>query len=201
MPDPLERIEQFRNMTLADPDNELGHFSLGKALLDANRPTEASASLERTLELNPALSKVHQLLAMARLGKNDREGAIAALTAGVTVADQRGDLMPRDEMIAMLKDLGAPVPAIRQNAAPAQAVGECQVMCKRCGQIGPKLAKAPFKNDFGQKILAHICQPCWRAAIGQGTKVINELRLPMHDPQAQRIWDQHIREFLNLEGK
>ena len=31
-----------------------------------------------------------------------------------------------------------------------------------------------------------------------GTKVINELRLPLSDPQAQKVWDQHIREFLNL---
>jgi Fe-S cluster biosynthesis and repair protein YggX len=31
-----------------------------------------------------------------------------------------------------------------------------------------------------------------------GTKVINELRLPLSDPQAQKIFDQHMREFLNL---
>jgi hypothetical protein len=31
-----------------------------------------------------------------------------------------------------------------------------------------------------------------------GTKVINELRLPLSDPQAQKLWDQHVREFLNL---
>jgi hypothetical protein len=29
--------------------------------------------------------------------------------------------------------------------------------------------------------------------------VINELRLPLSDPQAQKMWDQHIREFLNLK--
>jgi hypothetical protein len=29
--------------------------------------------------------------------------------------------------------------------------------------------------------------------------VINELRLPLSDPQAQVAWDQHIREFLNLK--
>jgi len=36
-------------------------------------------------------------------------------------------------------------------------------------------------------------------AIKMGTKVINELRLPMNDPQAQTIWDQHIRAFLGLQ--
>jgi hypothetical protein len=29
--------------------------------------------------------------------------------------------------------------------------------------------------------------------------VINELRLPLADPQAQKMWDQHVREFLNLK--
>ncbi len=31
-----------------------------------------------------------------------------------------------------------------------------------------------------------------------GTKVINELRLPLSDPQAQKIFAQHEKEFLNL---
>ena len=46
----------------------------------------------------------------------------------------------------------------------------------------------------------NICGECWREWIGMGTKVINELRLPLSDPQAQKIWDQHIAEFLNLEA-
>jgi hypothetical protein len=29
--------------------------------------------------------------------------------------------------------------------------------------------------------------------------VINELRLPLADPQAQKVFDQHMKEFLNLE--
>ena len=32
-----ERIERFRTMAEADPQNELGHFSLGRALMDAGR--------------------------------------------------------------------------------------------------------------------------------------------------------------------
>jgi Fe-S cluster biosynthesis and repair protein YggX len=72
------------------------------------------------------------------------------------------------------------------------------VMCKRCGRAGPRLAKPPFRNSFGQEIYDSTCAACWREAIGMGTKVINELRLPMSDPQAQKVWDQHIREFLNL---
>jgi Fe-S cluster biosynthesis and repair protein YggX len=102
-------------------------------------------------------------------------------------------------MIAQLKDLGAAVPELKSvPGAPPQAVGEGQVLCKRCGKAGAKLARPPFKSQFGQDIYSGTCAACWREAIGMGTKVINELRLPMNDPQAQKVWDQHIREFLNL---
>jgi tetratricopeptide (TPR) repeat protein len=47
------RIEQFKKMAEADPTNELGHFSLGKAYLDAQMPGPAIASFGRVLELNP----------------------------------------------------------------------------------------------------------------------------------------------------
>ena len=83
-------------------------------------------------------------------------------------------------------------------AAPQQPVGEGQVLCKRCGKVGPKLARPPFKSEFGQEIYDKICGLCWREAIAMGTKVINELRLPLADPKAQQVWDQHIREFLGL---
>ena len=32
-----------------------------------------------------------------------------------------------------------------------------------------------------------------------GTKVINELGLPLANPKAQEIYDQHMKEFLMLE--
>ena len=56
------RIEQFKNMTEADPENELGHFSLGKAYLDAGQFDDAAASLRRVLELNAEFSKAYALL-------------------------------------------------------------------------------------------------------------------------------------------
>lgn len=191
------RIEQFRKMTDADPTNEIGHFSLGRELLAAGDLQGAIGSLQRVIELNPNISKAYQLLGDAMQKKGDLPGAVGVWTRGVTTADARGELMPRDEMIKLLKDAGAAVPELTNKQA-AQAAGEGEVLCKRCGKVKPKLARAPFKNAFGQEIYANICTDCWREAIGLGTKVINELRLPLSDPQAQKVWDQHIREFLNL---
>ena len=191
------RIEQFRKMAGDDPDNELGHFSLGRAYLDAGRDAEAIESLERAISINPNLSKAYQFVATALLRQGRRDRAIERLTEGVKKADERGDVLPRGEMTRMLTELGAPVPELKSRQA-AQPVGEGQVQCRRCGRVAAKLARPPFRSAFGQQIYDNICTDCWREAIGMGTKVINELRLPLNDPQASKLWDQHVREFLNL---
>ncbi len=197
MADSNARIEQFKKMASDDPNNELGHFSLGRAYLDAGMNAEAVRSFDRVLEINPNITKAYQLLATALLKQEQRETAIERLTRGVQVADARGDLMPKNEMIGMLKELGAPVPALKKSA-DAAVVAEGQVLCQRCKRVGPKLSSPPFRKAVGQEIQQKICADCWREWIGQGTKVINELRLPLSDPQAQKMYDQHMLEFLNL---
>ena len=195
-----QRIEQFRKMAEADPENELGHFSLGRAYLDAGQLAEAVGSFRRALQINSSLSKAYQLLAEALLKQGSKEDAIVELTHGVKVADGRGDLSPKNEMIKMLQQLGAPVPQLQHAAVPAAAeVGGDQVLCARCGQAGKKMASPPFSNAQGKLIHEKICAPCWQEWIRMGTKVINELRLPLSDPQAQKIFDQHMVEFLNLK--
>ena len=198
MSDINERIERFKTMADADPQNELGHFSLGRALMDAGRFGDAIEPFRRALAINKNLSKAYQLTAQCLLKENRQGEAVATLTEGVKIADARGDMMPRNEMVETLKSLGAAVPEIKTAQAPAQAVGEGQVLCKRCGHLAAKLPSQPMRNDLGKQVYENICAACWREAIGQGTKVINELRLDLSDPRAQKIWDQNIREFLNL---
>ncbi len=197
MSDTQSRLEQFRKMATDDPNNELGHFSLGRALLDAGMHDEAITSFARTIELNPNISKAYQLMAQAQLKANRKDEAIKTLTKGAEVANARGDLMPRNEMTSMLKELGASAP---EFSAPqtAEPVGEGQIRCKRCSRVMPKMASPPFRNEQGKLIQENICAECWREWIPTGTKVINELRLPLNDPQASKIYDQHMLEFLNL---
>ncbi|WP_428937251.1 Fe(2+)-trafficking protein [Fontivita pretiosa] len=197
MTDTQARIEQFRRMSEADPNNELGHFSLGRALLDAGEYAEAAKCFQRVIALNPNIGKVYQLLAQAQLALGQRDLAIESLKTGARTAHNRGDLLPKNEMLKMLRELGVEMPELDAAATPQQ-VGEGQVHCKRCGQVKSKLPAPPFRNAFGQQIQQNTCADCWREAIAFGTKVINELRLPMADPQAQQIWNHHIREFLNL---
>src|SRR3990172_3705726 len=120
------RIQQFKQMAEADPHNELGHFSLGKAYLDAGRFDDAVGPLTRALDLNPTMSKGYQLLGEAfdRAGK--RAKAIEVMTKGVTIPDEQGDRMPRDAMAKVLRDWGAPVPTfktVERSGADASAGG------------------------------------------------------------------------------
>ena len=198
--DSASRIEQFKKMAEADPGNELGHFSLGRAYLDAGQYENAVESLRRVVEINPNISKAYQLLAEGQLALGKRDSAIQMLTMGVRIANERGDQMPKNAMIAKLQELGAPVPEFASKAtAPAPQVGEGQIVCSRCGRVSPKMAHAPFSNAQGKLIHEKVCGDCWREWIGMGTKVINEMRLPLADPQAQKIFDQHMFEFLNLK--
>jgi len=197
MADAASRIEQFRKMANDDPKNELGHFSLGRALLDDKQYEQAAQSLRKCLELNPNISKAYQLLGTALLSLNGKDEAIQILTEGAKRADERREVMPRNEMTKMLKDLGAPVPEFKQ-AVTTQATGEGEVLCQRCGIVAKRMSAPPFRNPVGQEIYEKICADCFREWIGMGTKVINELRLPMNDPQAQKVYDQHMLEFLTL---
>src|SRR5260370_38410914 len=104
MADINSRIEQFRKMADADPDNELGHFSLGRAYFDADMMPQAVASFERVIQLNPKLSKVYQLLGTAFLKIQKRAEAIECLTPAGKMADERGDLKPKNGMIRVLKE-------------------------------------------------------------------------------------------------
>lgn len=201
-----QRIEQFKKMAREDPDNELGHFSLGKACLDAGRPEDAIEPLARAVELKPTLSKAYQLLGEAHDRAGQRPKAIDVLTRGVSVADAQGDRMPRDAMARMLKEWGAAVPEFKSSARDEAGAGESSqsqtgFRCTRCGRPEGQLAKPPFKGPIGQKIHESICQNCWREWIGMGTKVINELGLVLSSPAGQQAYDQYMLEFLQLEDR
>jgi Fe-S cluster biosynthesis and repair protein YggX len=202
--DPDQRIQQFKQMSEADPENELGHFSLGKAYIDAGRFTDAIGALSRAIELKPTLSKAYQMLGEAHDRAGQRGRAVEVMTRGVAVANDQGDRMPRDAMARALKDWGAPVPEFEQAApttpgpATAAAAG---FSCARCAAPKGQLPKPPFKGALGEKIYANVCQACWREWIAMGTKVINELGLVLSTKAGQDTYDQYMMEFLQLEGR
>ena len=197
MNDAAQRIEQFRKLTQDNPADPLGFFSLGRAQLESGANDDAVLSLQRALALDTRLSRAYQLLARAQLALGRREEAIKSLRDGVMVAHQRGDQMPKNEMLAMFAELGEPAPELHAPSTNME-VGEGQVLDARTSRPGSRLKKPPMKGVLGQVIYDHVSAESWKEWIAQGTKVINELRLPMHDPAAGKVYDQHMIDFLNL---
>lgn len=194
-------IEKLQNAVEQDPNDELACFSLGSALLDTGRAPEAGPLFQRVLAINPQHSKAHELLARVQIQTGHQDLAIDTLKNGYQLAERRGEMVPAKAMAAMLQELGAEIPKIADKK-PESAVGvqgDGSFVCRRCGGAGPQLEKAPFRGDLGQTIADTVCQSCWAQWVGQGTKVINELRLPMYDPKAQEVYDRHMKEFLLLD--
>src|SRR5437764_3214827 len=199
-----DRIAQFRKMANDDPENELGHYRLGQLLLEDKQYAEAIQSFRRTLELSPQFSKVYHLLALALLQGGQRDEALEVLRQGFSVADERGDNMPRDEMARMLVELGEPAPVSgRAQAAGGGATGDgfrCQrPMCMH-GARAQQLDKPPFNDEVGRRIYETVCAGCWNEWLrNYSIKVINELRLDLSTERGQEEYDRYMREFLGID--
>jgi Fe-S cluster biosynthesis and repair protein YggX len=217
MSDLERRIAQFANMAQADPENEMAHFSLAKALFEAGRYEEAAQSYVRCTELAPQMSKAFQMAAEAymKIGKNDLAAQLA--TRGFTIAAERGDHMPKNAMADLLRSLGKDVPEVA--AKKGGAGGDVSLLGGGGGAVkkytgpipdgafvdavtgrpGTKMERAPFRGPVGAWIQQNITKETFAMWIAQGTKVINELRLDLSRAEDEEVYDQHMREFLGID--
>ena len=196
---PPDKIAMFETMADADPENELAHFSLGKLYFEAGRHEEAEKSLRRTLELNSQHSQAQRFLGETLLTTDRKDEALQILADGVRLAHVRGEYMPRNAMIELLKKAGAEPPRLVEDAEDDGETGEStDFVCRRCLKPGTPLDEAPFANELGEKIVESICQDCWKEWFAMSIKVINELRLNPATPEGSRAYDDHMKEFLGL---
>ena len=196
-----QRIAQFENMAAEDADNDMAHFSLGGAYLQAGRHAEAAASLQRCIELNPEMSKAYQLVGEALIGSGQEDAAAEILLKGYEIAAGKGDVMPRDAMADLLEQIGRERPITKvEPTAPTDAAAQGGTfLCKASGRTGTQLAEPPMRGALGQWIYENISAEMWTTWIGQGTKVINELRLDFSREEDQRVYDQYMCEFLGID--
>lgn len=197
-----DRIAQFRKMANDDPENELGHFRLGQLLLEAGEHRDAVQSFQRTLQISPQFSKVYQLLATALVQLDQREEAIKVLRQGCDIAEERGDRMPREDMVQMLAALGETPPAPMKSVAIAVDNGgfRCQRPGCQAGRYARPLPRPPMKDELGQQIYEVVCADCWNEWLRSlSIKVINELRLDLSTEHGQAEYDRIMREFLGIE--
>ena len=202
-PQGIDRIGQFEKMASADPTNEMAHFSLGKAYLDGGRHAEAARSFERCIELVPEMSKAYQLAGQALIGAGRTDRAVDVLVRGYEMAAKKGDLMPRNAMAELLRSIGREPPklAAEVDEAAERLRASGAFICQRTGRAGNKLPAPPFKGPVGQWIYENISAETWKQWIGQGTNVINELRLDFSRDKDQETYEQHMREFLGIDAE
>ena len=195
-----ERIAQYENMAEADPDNEMAHFSLGNAYLQAERAAEAAVSFERCIELNPDMSKAYELAGQSLIKAGWSDRAVEVLNTGYVKATERGEQLPRQAMVELLEGLGREAPAISAEveAAAEERAASGTFTCSRTGRDGTQLEDPPFRGQIGEWIHANIAAETWRDWIGQGTKVINELRLDLSRDEDSNTYDKHMNEFLGV---
>lgn len=196
------RIAQFEKMASADADNDMAHFSLGNAYLQAGRAAEAARCMERCVELNPDMSKAFQLGGKAMIDAGWADRAVAFLERGYVVASMKGDRLPQTGIAELLRSIGREPPKLSREVdeAAERLRASGTFVCRRTSRPGTKLARPPFRGRVGQWIFENISEETWKDWIGQGTKVINELRLDFSRDRDQEVYDTHMREFLGIDA-
>ncbi|MEO1235416.1 MAG: Fe(2+)-trafficking protein [Planctomycetota bacterium] len=194
-----ERIAQWEKMAAEAPD-DMAFFSLGNAYKEAERWDDAAKAYGQAIGLNRGMSRAYQFLGESLI-KADRGGdAKPMLTKGYKIAAERGDVMPQRSIGEMLKRLGEPLPEVEDyNAKKAQVESSGgMVLDRRAGQPQPRLPDPPMRGPVGRFIYDHFGQITWNQWIGQGTKVINELRLDFSNVAHQDLYEQHMLEWLQV---
>lgn len=192
-----QRIAQFENMAQADPSNEMAHFSLAGAYAQAGRHQDAADAYRRAIDAEPTMSKAYQLAGEQLLQAGRRDDAAELLTTGYTVAAENGDVMPKNAIADLLGSIGVATPDVEHDAT--EHIPEGSFLDHKSGRPGTQLAKPPFKGPLGEWIHAHISEQTWNEWIGQGTKVINELRLDLSKDEDAETYDRYMREFLGVD--
>lgn len=203
------RIAQFENMAQADPENEMAHYSLGNAYMQAGRHADAATSFLRCTELAPSMSKAFQLAGDCTIKAGDKSKAADILKRGYLIASERGDRMPQQAIAELLRSIGHEVPNVPGKASVSNGGGGGAGGLVGLGGLGSrgaapagagaKLDKPPFKGPLGDWIFQNVSLERWESWIRQGTKVINELRLDLSKEQDSEAYDQHMREYLGID--
>ena len=74
------------------------------------------------------------------------------------------------------------------------------IECRRCGPDKPKLAKAPFRSDLGERVLEQICSECWAEWLQHQTLLINHYGLDPREAKAREFLYAQIETVLLGEG-
>ncbi|MEM0982545.1 MAG: Fe(2+)-trafficking protein [Planctomycetota bacterium] len=190
------RIKQFEELVAEDPSNDMAHFSLAGAYMQAERLQDAVEAYRRCTEANAEMSKAYQLGAQALIKLDKSDEAADMLMRGYVIAAERGDVMPKQAMADLLRQLGRDVPEVKSKAEQDAPPGS--FVCRKTGKAGHQLPRPPFKTDMGTWIHENISKETFDEWIGLGTKIINELKLDLSNDEHDVVYEYGMRRFLGI---
>ena len=100
-----ERIEKAEKLVDQFPENEMARFSLGKALFDENRFSEAQNELERALKKKPDWMVAQILIGKCQLARGEKQAAMESFKKARQLAVEQDHEGPLAEMTELLKEL------------------------------------------------------------------------------------------------
>ncbi|HZH90063.1 MAG TPA: tetratricopeptide repeat protein [Pyrinomonadaceae bacterium] len=97
-----DRIEAFKAMVAAQPEQEMVWYGLANEYSKLERWDEAADALRQVLKLNGEFTAAYQLLGTALINQGLREEARRAWTDGIEVANRTGAWKARQHMEGLL---------------------------------------------------------------------------------------------------
>jgi predicted Zn-dependent protease len=97
-----ERIEAFKAMVAAQPEQEMVWYGLANEYVKLERWDEAADALRQVLRLNADFTAAYQMLGTALANQGRREEARRAWTDGIEVANRTGAWKARQHMEGLL---------------------------------------------------------------------------------------------------
>lgn len=71
-----------------------------------------------------------------------------------------------------------------------------EITCVRCGEAREQLARAPLRNELGERVHRTICQVCWDQWLKFQTALINHHGLDVRDRPAKEFLMANMEAFL-----
>ena len=96
------RIEVFKQMASASPDDALVWYGLGSEYFKLEKWDEAILALRNVLRINPDYTAAYQMLGSALASMGEREEARRAWTEGIETANRTGAWKARSHMEGLL---------------------------------------------------------------------------------------------------
>jgi len=74
------------------------------------------------------------------------------------------------------------------------------VNCVKLGKEAEGLERPPIKGELGQRVFENVSKEAWKQWVSHSTMIVNEYRLELGTPEANRIWLTELEKFFFGEG-